>query len=94
MRRCEFTDPAEADLEEISLFIASDSPRRALSFVAELRAKCLRIADHPEASQLREEYGPGIRVAVHGSYLILYSIRADAIVIEHVRHGRRDPKLV
>jgi len=84
-----FALAAEKDLEEIALFIASDSPRRALSFVAELRAHCARIADQPEAYPLREEYGVGVRITVHGRYLIFHAIRDDALVIERILHGAR-----
>lgn len=88
-RTCRFALSAEKDLEEIALFIASDSPRRALSFVAELRAHCARIADQPEAYPLRKEYGAGVRITVHGRYLIFHAIRDDALVIERILHGAR-----
>ena len=48
---------AELDLEEIADFIALDNPRRALSFVRELRERCQKIAWFPEAIQLRPELG-------------------------------------
>ena len=38
---------AEADLEEIGDFIAMSSPARALSFIAELRGHCRKIATAP-----------------------------------------------
>ena len=90
MTRCEFTEQAEADLTEIALFIAEGSPRRALSFVAELRDKCAEITERPKVFRLREEYGPGVRVAVHRNYLIFYSVKEDAVVVEHIRHGYRN----
>lgn len=87
--RCVFTAVAEADLTEIALFIATDSPRRALSFVAEIREHCRIIAEQPTACRLREEYGAGVRVAVHGRYLIFYSERDEAVVIERILHSAR-----
>lgn len=90
MRRCEFTGRAEADLTEIALFIAKDSPARALTFVAELRTRCVQVARHPEIFRLREEYGQGVRVVVEGKYLIFFSIQGDAVLVEHIRHGRRN----
>jgi len=39
-RRCEFTKLAEADLSEIALYIAADSPKTALRFIDELRQHC------------------------------------------------------
>jgi plasmid stabilization system protein ParE len=38
-----FTTAAEQDLEDIADFIARDSPKRALTFVAELRASSIVI---------------------------------------------------
>jgi toxin ParE1/3/4 len=72
---CEFSDLAESDLIEIALYIASDSPARALSFVADIRRHCVAIAQNPMLNRLREEYGSGVRVAVHGNYLIFYAKR-------------------
>jgi plasmid stabilization system protein ParE len=40
---------------------------------------------------LREEFGPGVRRAVHGAYLILYTHRDHQAVIERVVHEARDP---
>lgn len=40
---------------------------------------------------LREEFGPGVRRAVHGAYLILYTRRDDGrVAIERVVRGGRD----
>jgi toxin ParE1/3/4 len=86
----EFSVRAEADLEGVADYIAFDNPRRAVSFVRQVRARCARIAEQPRANRLREEFGPGVRVAVHGSYLILYAERRGVLMIERVVHGARD----
>src|SRR4051812_30389480 len=39
---------AERDLEAIGDYIARDDPARALTFLQQLRAKCLGLADFPE----------------------------------------------
>lgn len=83
------TPIAEADLDDISDFIAADSPARALSFVRELRQRCDAIADHPEAYPLRAEYGIGIRITIHGRYLIFHRLRGDSLVIERIIQGNR-----
>ena len=57
--------------------------------MADLRARCAQICERPELFRLREEYGPGVRVAIHGNYLIFYSANEDAIIVEHIRHGYR-----
>ena len=40
---------AARDLQEIALYIAQDNPQRAMSFIGELRERCLRVADAPLA---------------------------------------------
>lgn len=90
MRRCEFTQRAEFDLTEIALFIAEESPIRALAFAGRLRARFLQIGQHPEVFRLREEYVQGVGVAVEGNYLIFFSIQGDAVLVEHIRHGYRN----
>jgi len=42
--RCVFSALAEADLEEIADYIARDKPRRALSFIGEIRERCQGLA--------------------------------------------------
>lgn len=89
-RSVRFAILAEQDLAEIALYIAADNPARALSFTTELRIHCEKIADNPELHRLREEYGRGVRVAVHGRYLIFYAEReSGVVVIERILHGAR-----
>ena len=89
-RRCEFTKLGEADLAEIALYIAADNPNAAFRFVDELRTHCRLLTEFPARNPLREQYGAGVRVAVHGRYLIFYSAADDHIVvIERILHGSR-----
>ena len=86
-----FTDEALLDLEEIGDFIGRDNPPRAASFVAELREKCLGLAQFPEAFPLVERLARiGTRRRRHRNYLIFYRIAKNAIVIQHILHGARD----
>jgi toxin ParE1/3/4 len=86
---CRFAPQAKSDLEEIASFIATDNPARALTFVAELRAHCDVVARQPTVYRLREEYGAGVRVTVHGRYLIFHAVREGSLVIERIIHGAR-----
>jgi len=89
-QRCEFTKLAEADLAEIALYIGADSPKTALRFVDELRTHCRLLTEFPARNPLREQYGAGVRVAVHGRYLIFYAAADDhTVVIERILHGSR-----
>jgi plasmid stabilization system protein ParE len=85
------TEAAEYDLERIGDYIAQDSPQRAITFVRELRDKCLGLADVPLAFPLVPRYeARGIRRRIHGNYLIFYRVDADEIVIVHILHGAMD----
>lgn len=46
---------AIADLEGIGDYIARDNPRRAASYVADLRHQCVKIAGNPAGYRLRPE---------------------------------------
>ena len=82
---------AERDLEDIGDYIARDNPRRALSFVVELRSKCLGLAEAPEAYPLVPRYEAlGVRRRVHGAYVIFFVVAPDRVTVLHVLHGARD----
>ena len=87
-----FSPRSEEDLEEIADFIARDSPRRAIHFIAEVRATCEKFADAPLGHEVQPQLQAGIRRAVHGRYLIFYSVNPDLIRVERILHGARDLK--
>ncbi|QUN32808.1 type II toxin-antitoxin system RelE/ParE family toxin (plasmid) [Cupriavidus sp. KK10] len=88
------TPLAEAELEAIADYIARDNPRRALSFVQELRDRCLSLADMPLAFPLVPRYEDRrIRHRVHGNYQIFYRVLGDPparIDILHVLRSARN----
>jgi plasmid stabilization system protein ParE len=82
---------AQRDLEEIGDRIAADNPARAVTFVQELHAACLGLADFPERFALVPRYERhGVRHRVHGNYLIFYRIVDGQVVVIHILHGARD----
>ncbi|CCW16924.1 hypothetical protein EBBID32_12630 [Sphingobium indicum BiD32] len=82
---------AEEDLERIADYIALDNPARAISFLQELRGKCLALADMPERFPLVPRYeASGVRRRGHGNYLIFYRVEPEKVVIVHVLHGAQD----
>jgi len=87
--RCLFSTLAELDLEEIADYIARDNPRRALSFIGEIRERCQKIVAFPAAAPRRDEFGEGIRVVPFGRYLIFYTVEPDAVRIERILSGSR-----
>ncbi|NEU71717.1 type II toxin-antitoxin system RelE/ParE family toxin [Hassallia byssoidea VB512170] len=84
-----FSPQAALDLEEIGDYIARDNPERALSFLAEIEAYCYRVAQMPNAFPRREDLAPGLQMAVHGNYLILFRVQERSVRIERIVHGAR-----
>ena len=96
-RRLLLSPRAVTDLEEIADYIARDNPVRAASFVAELEAKCRAIVETPALYPARTDLAPGLRMAVHGRYLMLYRDLPDenTVRVERVLHSARNlPRLL
>ena len=81
---------AARDLEAIGDYIARDNPRRAVSFIREIRQQCRRIARLPASFSARFDLAAGLRMAVHSNYLILFRIVDRAVRVERVIHGARN----
>lgn len=89
--RLELSALVESDLEAIADWIAEDNPRRALTFIREIREEFGRIAKGPELYRLRPEIGDDARLAVVGRYVIMFRFDADVVRIERVVYGGRNP---
>jgi toxin ParE1/3/4 len=86
-----FTAQAEADLENIADHIAVDSPRRALSFISELRSVVMNLATFPNAYPIVPRYERhGVRRKTYGEYLIFYVAEPNQLSILHILHGAQD----
>lgn len=88
--RAIFLPSAVADLEEIGDYIALDNPRRARSFVGELRKQCATITENPAAYRTRPELGEGIRSCAYGNYVIFFKTEADTLLVIRILHGAMD----
>jgi plasmid stabilization system protein ParE len=87
----ELTAEAGRDLKSIGDWIARDNPVRAGSFIDELLAACLDLAEFPERFPLVPRYERhGVRHRVHGNYLIFYRVEAEKVVVLHLLHGAMD----
>jgi toxin ParE1/3/4 len=84
------TPDAEADLEGIGDKIAEFNAARAVTYVRELRERCHRIGEFPHAGPPRPQWGEGIRIAIHGSYIAVYRVRDEMVQVLRVVHGARD----
>jgi toxin ParE1/3/4 len=72
--RAHFTPQAEIDLEEVGDYIALDNPRRAVSFIREIRQHCEKIADGPHHYVARPDLGDTIRICAHETRQTFLSI--------------------
>ncbi|BCT69549.1 type II toxin-antitoxin system RelE/ParE family toxin [Nitrosospira sp. NRS527] len=88
--RLELSRFIEGDLDDIADYIAQDNPRRAVSFIQDIRAKFHEIHHNPLLYQLRPDIGVEARMTTVGSYAILFRITDDAVRIERVVYGARD----
>ncbi|WP_246072673.1 type II toxin-antitoxin system RelE/ParE family toxin [Extensimonas perlucida] len=68
-------------MEAIGDYIARDNPRRAASFVRELRAQCRKLTQSPQAYKPRPELGKGMRSCAHGNYLVVFYEEAGLVRI-------------
>jgi toxin ParE1/3/4 len=80
---------ADRDLEEIADYIAEDNPDRAVTFIDELLVRCAVIDEQPLAYPRRDEFGAGIRMAIHARYRILFRTGSEGVRIERVLHSAR-----
>ena len=88
--RIELSGFVEGDLEAIAELIAEGNPRRALSFLGEIRANFAVIARNPLLYRVRDEIGVDARVGVVGQGVILFRIVGKRVRIERVIYGGRD----
>jgi toxin ParE1/3/4 len=84
------TRMADADLDSIWLYIATDSIAAAERQVQSFERAERRLAEFPELGPARPDLRPGLRSWTVGAYLILYRIDPDALPIVRVLHGARD----
>lgn len=88
--RLELSRFIEGDLDDIASRIAQDNPRRALTFVLDIRAKFRDIQRNPLIYRLRPDIGDEARLATVGNHAILFRLLGDAVRIERVIYAGRD----
>jgi len=93
MADLQFTPEAEADLDNIWLYIAKESQsiERADLTLDRFSTAFSRLARNPYMGRKRDDIRPGYRSFPVGSYIVFYRlIGADEILVLRVVHGRRD----
>lgn len=81
---------AQMDLREIEVYIAAENPHRAATFVTELDAAVLSLAQMPSRGAPRDHIVKGLRMISHGQYNIFYHVDGDMIRIQRVLHSARE----
>jgi toxin ParE1/3/4 len=75
-------------VDEIAGFIAKDNPRRAASFVVELKDAVTKLQIHPGMG--RAGRVPGTReLVLHKNYIAIYRVRGNDVEILRLYHVAR-----
>jgi len=85
-----YTGEAERDFVEISAHIARDDLPTAIRFQAKLEAFTDGIADNPQIYRLRTEWGKQVRAVRYGSYLVIFEIEGEEMLVLRIVNGRRN----
>jgi len=85
-----YSSDANADIEEIVLYIFDLNPVAAHHFLDSLEETCELLAGHPLIGRSRSELGEGLRSFPVGNYLIFYTPAADGVDVARVIYGGRD----
>lgn len=85
-----FTAPAEIDLETIGDWIAQDDPKRAATFVRELRKAAAGLARYPRRYPTLPDSQAEVRKKSYRDYLILYRVSEREVQVLRIVHGARD----
>jgi toxin ParE1/3/4 len=81
---------AEADLDEIWLYIARGDPDAADRFIDLIEERCSLLAENPLMGRSRPDLAPGLRSFPVGNYIIFYNPIEGGIEIVRVVNGARD----
>ena len=88
--RVELSPQALLDLEDISDFIARDSPRAALQWVDRLVARAKRVGQHARSGRIVPEIDdPDVREVFLKTYRIIYRVEPRRVLVLTVIEGHR-----
>ena len=91
MRELTYRQAALDDLDAIYDRIEPDNPRRAASFVQDIRTHCRTLLEHPEFGPSRGYIRPGLRIyPMLGHVVVCYRIDEQKIIITRVFSGGQD----
>ena len=88
------SEEAVSDLEEIWIYIASQSIRNADNFLDQLYNKCIEISELSGIGRKRDELFPGMLSLAYKKYVIFFMRNRHEVQIVRILHGARDlPKI-
>ena len=90
MNRFRVSDAAQADLEDIWIYVARDDTDAADKLIRSIASRFSKLASMPELGRRREELLSGVRSFPVGTYIIFYSPMADGIEVTRILHGARN----
>lgn len=90
--RIEWSEVAEADLDDIYDYIARDVPYYAALFIDQLIKATDNLEDHPRLGRKVPEadYYDDVRELIIQSYRIIYQLQTEKLQILTVIHGSRN----
>lgn len=89
MPRVVRTKTCDADLFEISAYIAQDNPTAADALIDTFHEKFQMLAEFPGIGRHRPELGNCVRSEPVGNYIIFYRPIRDGTQVLRVLHGAR-----
>jgi toxin ParE1/3/4 len=82
---------ALSDLDAIYDYIEPENPRRAISFIEEIRERCRILCDYPKLGPARDSIASGIRIyPMPHRIIVVYRITETAIDIVRIFSGSQD----
>ena len=82
---------ADADIESIGDFIASDNPARAITYTDELLEACLGLGEAPFRFAVLDRFAHlAYRRRPYGQYSIVYQVGSDVVTVVRVISTARD----
>lgn len=84
------SSPADADVEDIWVYIAQDNEAAADRFIDTIAERFSMLASHPHAGRTCDELRPGLYRIPVGNFIIFYRIESPYVEIARVLHGARD----
>ncbi len=90
MSRVIVTPRADADLQEIWLYIAPANVDAADRVLDGIGSKLLQLDEHPQMGVARPDIAEEMRIFPTGHYFIMYRILGDVVEIVRIVDERRD----